>query len=124
MVVAGASSLVKSPLYSVFLVLGYWIYFVGSRKHENVKKLPRRVSFYLAHLLGVLVGVSWFFLVWLTDRERFWSQYIVQETFGKRGGNSSSAIGMGASSGVFFQLFSVSDRNLFVCTGSSRGAFR
>lgn len=87
---AGLLSLVKSPLYSVFWVLGYWTYLALGRDWRAF----RPATFWLAHLLGILAGASWFAAVLWTDRAAFWSQYVVRETLDKYNGNSSSALHM------------------------------
>ncbi len=105
LIVSGVSALNKSPLYSVFSVLGYYSFLFLSPKSgwDGVKgstpqKSPRswflKPSFYLANLIGIAVGLSWFVLMWFTDRERFWSHYVIQETLGKRGGNGGSLLHM------------------------------
>ncbi len=100
LIVSGLSSINKSPLYSVFSILGYYIYlFIASKGRGPTPDRSARTwflvpSFYLAHLIGIAVGLSWFVLMWLTDRERFWSHYVMQETLGKRGGNGGSVLHM------------------------------
>lgn len=91
--VCGASAWVKSPLYAVFSVLGYWLFLLcGKRDPEG--ESPRRFflkrSFYAAHGLGVLTGLSWFVAMYITDRDAFLNEYIFQETLGKNGGNGST----------------------------------
>ncbi|MCM2279817.1 MAG: glycosyltransferase family 39 protein [Oligoflexia bacterium] len=107
LVVSGLSALNKSPLYSVFSVLGYWLYLAfapggaGPRPGQGARRWFLRPDFYLAHLLGVAVGLSWYAAIWHTDRDRFWSQYVLQETLGKCGGNGSSVVRMWADFATF-----------------------
>jgi hypothetical protein len=83
---AGISALVKSPLYSVFLVAGYLSFLVVSGEWE----LFREKRLYLAWALGVVLGSIWYIYVIAVDRDRFWSHYVLQETWGKKAGNNSS----------------------------------
>jgi 4-amino-4-deoxy-L-arabinose transferase-like glycosyltransferase len=88
--ITGIAALVKSPLYSAFWVLGFWIYLVLTRRLTLLK----RRHFYGAHLFGVALGLVWFIYVYLTDGPRFWNHYVVQETLSKRNGNGSSILRM------------------------------
>ncbi len=94
---AGLLALVKSPLYS-----GLWtITFFAVAAFRKDFWLFRSWRSYLSLALGVLVGVSWYFAVYWTDRDRFWTQYIQVETFGKKGGNSGSVLHMWADFSTF-----------------------
>jgi 4-amino-4-deoxy-L-arabinose transferase-like glycosyltransferase len=107
MLVTGVSAWNKSPLYSVFSVLGYWLYLLlapgghGPAPARSVKAWFLKPGFYLTHLLGVAVGLSYFVAMWFTDRERFWNHYVLRETLGKRGGNGSTALHMWADFSTF-----------------------
>ncbi len=79
--VAGLGALVKSPLYSVFWVVGF-ASFLGMRKEKRVFRSPH---LYLACLGGVLVGLAWFVWILWADGDRFWAHYILQETVSKKG---------------------------------------
>jgi 4-amino-4-deoxy-L-arabinose transferase-like glycosyltransferase len=87
---AGLLSLVKSPLYSVLWVLGFWLYLALKKNGTPFK----RASFWIAHFLGTAVGASWFVVIFLTDRNKFLADYLYRETLAKAGGNSSSALHM------------------------------
>ncbi|MCM2322357.1 MAG: glycosyltransferase family 39 protein [Oligoflexia bacterium] len=99
-VVAGVAAWNKSPLYSVFSVLAYWLYLAaapGGKGHGSGRSARwwlLRPTFYLSHLPGVAAGFAWFAAIWYSDRERFWNHYVLQETLGKRGGNGSSPLTM------------------------------
>ncbi|MDR3606180.1 MAG: glycosyltransferase family 39 protein [Oligoflexia bacterium] len=90
LIAAGVLSIVKSPLYSVLWVWGYWLY-LGLTSQKNKFTQP---SFWLAHLVGALVGAAWFIYALITDRQKFISDYFVRETLAKTGGNSSTALHM------------------------------
>ncbi len=77
--IAGLSSLVKSPLYSAFWVLGYLIYLFFSGEWLLFKNR----HLYLAWISGMIAGLLWFFALYLRDGERFWAQYILQEQVNK-----------------------------------------
>jgi 4-amino-4-deoxy-L-arabinose transferase-like glycosyltransferase len=94
---AGLLSAVKSPLYSVLWVFGFWLY-LGLRGDWNVF---RRLEFWLAHGLGAAAGAAWFIYALTTDRARFWSDYVVRETLAKTTGNSSSIGHMWADFSTF-----------------------
>jgi len=82
----GVSALVKSPLYSMFWVLGYVAYLLTSGEWE----LFRERCLYRAGALGIAFAAAWFAYVGIVDGERFWDQYVLQESFGKSGGNGGS----------------------------------
>jgi 4-amino-4-deoxy-L-arabinose transferase-like glycosyltransferase len=96
--VCGLSGLNKSPLYSVFSVTTYYAYLLfAPRPHwmqpsglRGFLKWLFSKEALIAHFLGVGVGLSWFAVAAFLDRERFWSQYIIQETLSKKGGNPST----------------------------------
>jgi 4-amino-4-deoxy-L-arabinose transferase-like glycosyltransferase len=88
--VAGLASLVKSPLYSVFWVLGYLSYLVILGEWE----LFRSRHLYLAWLLGVILGSAWYVAILAIDRERFVSHYLLQETWEKKEGNGGSPLSL------------------------------
>jgi 4-amino-4-deoxy-L-arabinose transferase-like glycosyltransferase len=83
---AGISALVKSPLYSVFWVLGYLSYLLVAGEWE----IFRRRALYQAWALGVALGAAWFVWVLCVDGERFVAHYLVQETWEKKNGNGST----------------------------------
>lgn len=87
--VAGLAALVKSPLYSVFWVLGFLTYLLIAGEWE----LFRERNLYGAWGLGVAVASTWFAAVWILDGDRFWSEYGVRETWSKISGNSSTVAG-------------------------------
>lgn len=89
--IAGLSALVKSPLYSVLWVLSFLTYLLISGEWLLFKSK----HLYRAWVLGAVVGLVWFVVIYCIDRERFWQQYFLQETFGKRDGNG----------GTFFSLW-------------------
>jgi 4-amino-4-deoxy-L-arabinose transferase-like glycosyltransferase len=101
LVSAGLLSIVKSPLYSVLWVLGYWLYLALSRQLE----VFRRISFWLAHVVGVLCGSAWFIAMLATDRQKFLADYLYRETLAKTGGNSSTALHMWGDFGTFVVPF-------------------
>lgn len=84
--IAGLSSLVKSPLYAVFWVLGYLSYLFISGEWLLFKN--RHV--YLAWAAGVGAGLIWFVAMAATDGDRFLAQYWGQEQAGKIGGNGGT----------------------------------
>ncbi len=87
--VAGLSALVKSPLYSGFWVLGFFLYlFIAGEWELFIEK-----HLYLALGVGVVCGLSWYVYILAVDSSRFYDQYVLQETFGKSGGNSSTLVG-------------------------------
>lgn len=96
--VCGLSGLNKSPLYSVFSVTTYFAYLLFAPRPHWVQGVGLRgflrwffsSGSLFAHCLGIGVGLSWFVAAALLDRERFWSQYIIQETLSKKGGNPST----------------------------------
>ncbi len=81
---AGMLSLVKSPLYSVLWVVGFWAY-GGWRELKSIRGI-------LAHLWGMGVGAWWYAAVLLEDGQRFWKFYVERETLQKTGGNGSSIL--------------------------------
>lgn len=81
--VAGLSSLVKSPLYAVFWVGGFSIYLLLAREFWVFKKLHS----WIALILGVAVGLSWFIYAWKVHGDAFWNQYVVYESIAKKHGN-------------------------------------
>ncbi len=76
----------KSPLYSVLWVAGYLSYLVVSGEWD----LFRRKHIWGAWLLGGLVGASWYLAVLAVDGQRFWSDYLIRETWAKNSGNGST----------------------------------
>ena len=94
---AGALSVVKSPLYSVLWVLGYWLFIILSKDW----KAFARPSFWIAHFAGIAVGASWYVAILMSDREKFWSDYVIRETLSKSGGNSSTIGHMWADFSTF-----------------------
>jgi 4-amino-4-deoxy-L-arabinose transferase-like glycosyltransferase len=86
--IAGMASWVKSPIYSIFIVASLWIFLILTRKLE----LFRSPRFYLLQGFGVLTGLSWYFWVWMTDRQAFVGHYVNTENLGKLSGNGISAV--------------------------------
>jgi 4-amino-4-deoxy-L-arabinose transferase-like glycosyltransferase len=87
-VLAGFSALVKSPLYSVFWVISFlsYLWFSGERGLFRDKRL------YFAWCLGILAGAAWFAALMINDGSRFWSDYLMRETWEKKTGNSGSPL--------------------------------
>ncbi|RYZ71653.1 MAG: hypothetical protein EOP09_04370 [Proteobacteria bacterium] len=85
-IIAGVSSLVKSPLYAVLWVLSFCIY--GTIAGEWL--LLKSKHLYLALAVGVAVGLAWFVVILGVDGDRFWDQYWIQEQVNKKGGNGST----------------------------------
>lgn len=83
--IAGLSSLVKSPLYAVLWVAGYFIYLLISGEWL----LFKNKHVYLSWGAGILAGTLWFVALFLLDRERFWDQYFIREQISK-GGNGGT----------------------------------
>jgi 4-amino-4-deoxy-L-arabinose transferase-like glycosyltransferase len=100
---AGISALVKSPLYSVLSVLGLWIYLGANNKFGLLKTF----HFYGAHLFGIALGLSWYVLILISDRDRFLNHYISTETLGKIHGNSSSPLTMWLQFSTFSAPFTL-----------------
>jgi 4-amino-4-deoxy-L-arabinose transferase-like glycosyltransferase len=101
---AGISSLVKSPLYSIFSVISIWIFLILTKNFTLFKKF----HFWLAHCWGICIGAWWYLIIFLTDRDRFIGQYFYGETLSKWMGNSSSALKMWSDFTLFcipFLLF-------------------
>ena len=94
---AGLLSAVKSPLYSVLWVFGFWLY-LALRREWGVF---RSVAFWFAHLVGAATGAAWFAYILATDRTKFWSDYVVRETLAKTTGNSSTIGHMWADFSTF-----------------------
>lgn len=82
---AGLSALIKSPLYSVFWVLGYFLFLLSSRQLKLLFTPNFGPHFAGALLLGVFAGLSWFLYAAFTDFSPFWNLYVLHETFGKKG---------------------------------------
>ena len=79
--VAGLGAWVKSPLYSVFWVVGFSSFLV-MKKETRIFRSPH---LYLACLSGVFLGLGWFVWILWADGDRFWAHYILQETVSKKG---------------------------------------
>ncbi len=98
MTVAGVSAWVKSPLYSVFALASVWGYLLTCKRVGgqglSLRWLLRHPHFWVGQLLSLGVGLSWFAVAFRLDGVRFWHQYFATETWSKRGGNGSSALGM------------------------------
>lgn len=88
--IAGLSSLVKSPLYSAFWVMGYFIYLFISGEWLLFKNR----HLYQALLAGVALGVLWFVALLFRDGRDFWQQYFLHEQLKK-----------GANGGTLFDLW-------------------
>jgi 4-amino-4-deoxy-L-arabinose transferase-like glycosyltransferase len=78
-IIAGLSSLVKSPLYSVLWVFGYLIYLFISGEWLLFKNR----HLYLGWLAGVVTGLLWYVALYLRDGDRFWAQFVLQEQVNK-----------------------------------------
>jgi 4-amino-4-deoxy-L-arabinose transferase-like glycosyltransferase len=83
-IIAGLSSLVKSPLYSVLWVSGYVLYLVISGEWLLFKNR----HLYLACVSGIAAGCIWFAALFIRDGDAFWNQYFLREqiTKGSNGG--------------------------------------
>lgn len=89
MIFAGLLSIVKSPVYSVFQVFSFYLFLFFSGEWDIF--LSRR--FWLAQLLGILVGISWYLSIYKWGHfSDLWEFFIVRENFSKRGGNGGSSI--------------------------------
>ena len=86
--IAGLSSLLKSPLYAAFWVVGYLIYLFISGEWLLFKNR----HLYLAWGAGIALGLLWFVALYLRDRSGFWDQYVLHEQFrkGANGGKLSN----------------------------------
>ena len=93
----GILAWVKSPLYSVFFVVGYFLLLIAGQRWSEFK----RVHFYGSLAFGALVGASWYLAVMGVDYDRFIAQYMVRETFGKSGGNGGTAFQLWTALGLF-----------------------
>lgn len=83
--IAGLSAIVKSPLYSVFWVSGYFIYLFISGEWL----LFKNKHLYRALLGGIVAGLLWYIALLIRDRDSFWNQYILHEQF-QKGSNGGS----------------------------------
>ena len=85
--IAGFSSLVKSPLYSAFWVMGYLVYLFISGEWLLFKNR----HLYIACLGGIALGLLWFVALGIRDGSAFWEQYFLHEQFqkGSNGGKLS-----------------------------------
>jgi len=88
--IAGLSALVKSPLYPVLWVAGFVSYLVLDGEWEL---FGQKKSFW-AFFIGVVFGSAWFVGMLLTDGSRFWSDYLMRETWHKNSGNSGSILSL------------------------------
>lgn len=77
--IAGLSAIVKSPLYSVFWVSGFFIYLFISGEWLLFKNR----HLYFALLNGVFFGLLWYLILLVRDGETFWDQYVLHEQFQK-----------------------------------------
>lgn len=83
---AGVGALAKSPLYSVLWVAGFFSFLLITGEWE----LFRQRRLYGAWLLGVVLGAAWYLTALALDRERFWTDYFLRETWLKKSGNQST----------------------------------
>ncbi len=83
---SGISAWIKSPIYSIFSVASLWLFLYFTKNRE----IFRSYRFYLLHGLGGLIGLSWYFLVWYTDRDAFVARYVQLESLNKLSGNGIS----------------------------------
>ncbi|NDD90879.1 hypothetical protein EBZ37_02175 [bacterium] len=82
----GVLSWVKSPLYSVLWVFGYFAFLVAKQEWREF----RSPHLYVALVFGTLLGASWYLAILGIDRDRFVADYIVRETLSKQGGNGGA----------------------------------
>lgn len=101
LLIAGISGLVKSPLYSAFSVLSFWMYLGFTRQLYYFSRL----RFWLSHLYGILAGSLWFGVILRVDPERFWAGYVQRETLSKTGGNGATIAHMWGDFSTFFFPF-------------------
>ena len=78
-VIAGLAALVKSPLYSVLWVVGFFTYLIISGEWD----IFRDKRLYIAWVAGIIAGSSWFIAVLMVDGQRFWSDYVLREQLKK-----------------------------------------
>lgn len=83
---AGFLALVKSPLYFALWGSGLFIFMLISGEWESF----RSRNVYFAALWGAIVGASWYVIILFVDRDRFWADYVVRETFAKNNGNRTA----------------------------------
>jgi 4-amino-4-deoxy-L-arabinose transferase-like glycosyltransferase len=88
--IAGLAAIVKSPLYSVFWVVGYLSYLIVSGEWE----LFSNKHLYRAWGIGIVVGAAWFVAILAVDGQRFWADYALRETWYKKGGNQSTFLSL------------------------------
>lgn len=88
--IAGLAALIKSPLYSVFWVLGYATYLFLSGEWECFGR-PR---FWGALLLGIAGGAAWFAWILSVDGDRFVADYVIRENLAKQSGNHGTVGGL------------------------------
>lgn len=88
--VAGLNAWLKSPLYSVLWTGGFLFYLFLT---GNWWVLRHR-RFYAAGILGAAIGSVWYVAMFAKDPQGLWTQYFLQETFGKKGGNASTPWGL------------------------------
>lgn len=77
--IAGLSAIVKSPLYSVFWVFGFFIYLFISGEWLLFKNR----HLYFSLLNGIFFGMLWYLILLVRDGETFWEQYVLHEQFQK-----------------------------------------
>lgn len=75
----GVCAWVKSPLYSVLWVSSFFMYLLIAG--EWLLFFQKRV--YSSLLLGTVVGLSWYLLIFSIDGPIFWNQFVLQEQLDK-----------------------------------------
>lgn len=76
---AGICAWIKSPLYSVLWVVGFFMYLFISGEWL----LFRERRLYASLFVGILVGLSWYVFIAFSDGTELWKQYFLQEQFNK-----------------------------------------
>jgi hypothetical protein len=90
MIVVGVMAWIKGPLYSVLWsvsVIGYGWWSLYKSKISFITEM----RFWLAQLLGVVIGMLWYFLAAQTHQKEIVSVFFLQENIQKLGGNQGSA---------------------------------
>jgi 4-amino-4-deoxy-L-arabinose transferase-like glycosyltransferase len=101
--VAGLSSIVKSPLYWVLWLMSFGSYLVVKGEWKLVKE--RR--FYLACGVSLLFAGAWYGALLALDPHRFFSDYLMRETWAKNSGNGGTVLSLWGAWGYFSLPFVV-----------------
>jgi|GEM_PF-1513427 len=80
---AGLLAWIKSPLYSVFFGMSFFLYILSSGEWL----LLREKRIFYSIVVGVAVASAWYVVAGFLDFDRLWQQYFIQEQF-KKGSNS------------------------------------